>query len=64
MSEQVRGWHKSSRSVNTDNCVEIGRLGAGAAVRDTKDRGAGYITSSAARWDDFLAAVKAGRFNG
>ncbi|GAB2684886.1 hypothetical protein GCM10027271_54130 [Saccharopolyspora gloriosae] len=64
MCEQVRGWRKSSRSVNTDNCVEIGHRDAGAAVRDTKDRGAGHLTVDAARWEDFLAAVKADHFGG
>jgi uncharacterized protein DUF397 len=59
-----RNWRKSSRSANTDNCVEVGRVGDGAAVRDTKDRGAGYFTATGAQWRSFLSAVKAGRFDG
>ncbi|MGI8310784.1 DUF397 domain-containing protein [Saccharopolyspora hattusasensis] len=38
------------------------RLAEGAAIRDTKDRDAGYITADQAQWRSFLTAVKAGRF--
>ncbi|WP_258348620.1 DUF397 domain-containing protein [Saccharopolyspora gregorii] len=55
------GWRKSSRSVNTDNCVEVGRSAGGAAVRDTKDRAAGYFAVPRPRWSEFLAALKSGR---
>lgn len=82
-NEPVR-WRKSSRSTNTDNCVEVGRVEGvwrkssqsaqqmtcvevapttyGAAVRDSKDRAAGYFTASAEQWRLFVTAVKAGRF--
>lgn len=55
-------WRKSSRSTNTSNCVEVGRIGGGAAVRDTKDRATGYFTASGVQWSAFVAAVKTGRF--
>lgn len=55
-------WRKSTRSVNTSTCVEVGRIGGGAAVRDTKDRSRGYFTASHRQWNAFLAAVKADRF--
>ncbi|MGW3468810.1 DUF397 domain-containing protein [Saccharopolyspora sp. NPDC000995] len=77
-------WRKSSRSANTDNCVEVGRIEGswrkssrsqqvsacvevapttyGAAVRDTKDRAAGYVTTTADQWQSFVTAVKGGRF--
>ncbi|MEV6229564.1 DUF397 domain-containing protein [Saccharopolyspora shandongensis] len=58
----VTGWRTSSRSQNTDSCVEIGALPGGTAVRDTKDRSAGYFVADASQWSSFVAAVKDGRF--
>ncbi|MGI8308498.1 MULTISPECIES: DUF397 domain-containing protein [Saccharopolyspora] len=55
-------WRKSSRSNSGGNCVEVGRVGGGAAVRDTKDRAAGYFTATGSQWRAFIGAVKAGRF--
>ncbi|WP_258346014.1 DUF397 domain-containing protein [Saccharopolyspora gregorii] len=55
-------WRKSSRSHQVSNCVEVGSFGSGAAVRDTKDRAAGYVSVDGARWNDFLAAIKSGRY--
>ncbi|GAA4874687.1 DUF397 domain-containing protein [Saccharopolyspora cebuensis] len=57
-------WRKSSRSVNTSTCVEVGSTGGGAAVRDTKDRAAGYFTATGTQWSAFIGAVKADRFHG
>lgn len=57
------GWRKSSRSTNTDNCVEVGRVGGGAAVRDTKHRAAGHFTTTGPQWTAFIDAVKAGRYD-
>ncbi len=59
----IRNWRKSSYSGYQTNCVEVGRVVGGAAVRDTKDRGAGYITVGSAQWSSFLASLKSGSFD-
>ncbi|SDJ67667.1 protein of unknown function [Actinopolyspora mzabensis] len=56
-------WRKSSRSSNQTDCVEVGCLDGGAAVRDTKDRSAGYFTTTSQQWSTFLNAVKTDRFS-
>ncbi|PKW19844.1 DUF397 domain-containing protein [Saccharopolyspora spinosa] len=55
-------WRKSSHS-GTHNCVEVGRVGDRAAVRDTKDRAAGYFTANREQWSSFVAAIKGGKFD-
>lgn len=56
-------WRKSSRSSQETNCVEVGAVGDGAAVRDTKDRAAGHFEVDGARWSAFLTQLKSGRFD-
>ncbi|MEV0053827.1 DUF397 domain-containing protein [Saccharopolyspora shandongensis] len=58
----IQGWKKSTYSHPNGNCVEVGRLSSGTAVRDTKERSAGYFVANASQWADFVAAVKTGRF--
>ncbi|MEB3372183.1 DUF397 domain-containing protein [Saccharopolyspora mangrovi] len=63
-SQSVRGWRKASRSQGAQNCVEVGRTSdAGAAVRDTKNRAAGHFTATAPQWQNFITALKIGRFD-
>ena len=60
MVAEVTGWRKSSRSHQDTDCVEVGRTPeGGAAVRDSKDRGAGYFTVSPEAWNRFVATLKA-----
>ncbi|WP_344931430.1 DUF397 domain-containing protein [Saccharopolyspora gregorii] len=58
------GWRTSTRSHQHSDCVEVGRAGGGAAVRDSKDRAAGHFTATGAQWAAFLRATKDGRFDG
>ncbi|MDA3649636.1 DUF397 domain-containing protein [Saccharopolyspora indica] len=64
VQQEPTNWRKSSRSVNGSNCVEVGRVEGGAAVRDTKDRAAGYFTTTSGQWASFIAALKNDRFDG
>ncbi|MES0838009.1 DUF397 domain-containing protein [Nocardiopsis tropica] len=52
-------WHKSSYSGARDqNCVEVGELAGGAAVRDTEHRTAGYLSFEATEWQALLGVVR------
>ncbi|MBQ0926612.1 DUF397 domain-containing protein [Saccharopolyspora endophytica] len=55
-------WRKSSYSAEK-NCVEVGRVGDGAAVRDTKNRDQGFFTATRAQWTAFIDAAKGGQFD-
>ncbi|MEC3979429.1 DUF397 domain-containing protein [Amycolatopsis sp. H20-H5] len=50
-------WFKSSKSTETQDCVEV-KLGAVVAVRDTKDRHSGVLAVDGCGWSAFLGAVK------
>ncbi|SDK57512.1 protein of unknown function [Actinopolyspora mzabensis] len=56
-------WRKSSYSGQQSACIEVGRTHDGAAVRDTKNRSAGYFTATGQQWDTFINAVKTDRFD-
>jgi hypothetical protein len=64
MPSRSSKWRKSSRSSgNTDNCVEVARPSAGAALRDSKNPAAGHLGLDQASWASFLATVKTGRLD-
>ncbi|WP_433873562.1 DUF397 domain-containing protein [Saccharopolyspora sp. CA-218241] len=56
------GWRKASYSGQNAGCVEVGRVGGGAAVRDTKDRAAGYLTATRDQWARFIEAINTDRY--
>ncbi|MHA6797820.1 DUF397 domain-containing protein [Bounagaea algeriensis] len=62
-TDKPTNWRKPRRSgSNGGNCVEVGSIGGGAAVRDTKNRAAGHLTTDRAQWQAFITAVKTDRF--
>ncbi|SDP97086.1 protein of unknown function [Actinopolyspora xinjiangensis] len=63
MTVHPQGWRKASYSSRETDCVEVGHTPNGAAVRDTKDRSAGYFTTTGQQWAAFIDAVKSNRFD-
>ncbi|GAA4857914.1 DUF397 domain-containing protein [Saccharopolyspora cebuensis] len=61
---EPESWRTSTRTTGSQTCIEVGRLGDGAAVRDTKNRVGGQLTTTAAQWSRFIIAVKNGHFDG
>lgn len=55
-------WRKSTRSsgVNDEDCVELGRLAAGAriGVRDSKDPDGGHLVLTVAAFVDLVEQIK------
>ncbi|MET9782353.1 DUF397 domain-containing protein [Nocardiopsis alba] len=53
------GWHKSSYSGARDqNCVEVAEMPSAAAMRDTQNRDAGYLTFAASEWTALLGTIR------
>lgn len=44
------GWRKSSYSGDSGDCVEVASGQAAVGVRDTKDRGGGFLSLTAEAW--------------
>ncbi|MEU6130171.1 DUF397 domain-containing protein [Saccharopolyspora sp. NPDC047091] len=61
-SSPSTNWRKSNYSSAQTNCVEVGRSGDLAAVRDSKDRSAGHLAVHPDRWSSFLTALKSDRY--
>lgn len=56
-------WRKSCHSGDEGNCVEVADLGAGRAVRDSKNPIGGHLTFSRDQWAAFTAGVRNGQFD-
>jgi hypothetical protein len=57
-------WRTSSYSTGGGgNCVELGALSDGVAVRDSKYRDGAVLRYSPADWASFIAAAKSGGFD-
>lgn len=56
-------WRKSSRSGETNDCVELAMGTARTGVRDSKDPNGPVLWFSARAARAFLGAVKAGQLN-
>ena len=57
-------WRTSSFSESAGgNCVELGALRNGVAVRDSKHRDGATLCYSRADWSSFITAAKSGSFD-
>jgi Domain of unknown function (DUF397) len=55
-------WFKSSYSNDSGACVEVARLTAGVATRDSKDPAGPALTFSDEAWAAFVGSVRNGEF--
>jgi hypothetical protein len=53
-------WHKSSRSQDSADCVEVALLGDQVGVRDSKEPAGPVLRFPLPAWRAFVAAVKRG----
>ncbi|KAB1942744.1 DUF397 domain-containing protein [Micromonospora sp. ALFpr18c] len=54
-------WRKSSRSgANDSNCVEVGEVSSGLAVRDSKDPGGPALLFDRDAWLSFVTGLRRG----
>lgn len=51
-------WRKSQRSMGNGECVEVGTVGRGVAVRDSMDPEGSWLTYGAQPWQTFVTEIK------
>lgn len=61
--DNITAWRTSTWSMADGNCVEVGAGTGRIAVRDSKNRDAGYFAVASGRWSAFVACVKRGDFD-
>ncbi|MEU3231102.1 DUF397 domain-containing protein [Nocardiopsis alba] len=57
MTTEERAWHKASYSSGSGNCVEVSE-GTETLVRDTQNRGLGYLRFETKEWSALLNTLK------
>ncbi|MFO7251404.1 MAG: DUF397 domain-containing protein [Actinomycetes bacterium] len=57
---EITAWRKSSHSNPAGNCIEVGKVPGGVAVRDGKNPDGPILTFSRDAWRAFLDAVRSG----
>ena len=55
---------RSARQCDTGGCVEIGVLGDSVLIRNSAARDGGRLTLRRDEWQEFVAGVKDGDFDG
>jgi hypothetical protein len=57
-------WRKSTRSNNSNNCVEVADLpGGGKAVRNSRHKDAAVLSFTDGEWEAFIGGAKDGEFD-
>ncbi len=57
-------WRKSTRSNNSNNCVEVADLpGGGVAVRNSRDKAGAVLRFTPGEWEAFIGGAKDGEFD-
>jgi predicted secreted Zn-dependent protease len=55
-------WRRSTRCTDA-GCVEVARIGAIVAIRDSKSPAQEALNYTAKEWEAFIAGVKSGEFD-